>query len=1031
MDNKARFGKAVFSQNNIIPVLYRSTCLNFTNYWYSLIPQSTLNLTYNLTTYLVSVLCELCTIFDSVNSSIRIKRNLLRTQPRLSGTLKGSYVRARAPKQVFRAKVRSSRRSLTSFKVSSTPNYGGGGLGFYRYSRSLLCGRWQFVGVPAFAFLRHRPKPEYVTRLRGVTGSLRGWKWKKRKTRHPLIGRLLILTALRGGASSRNIFNSTRVRVKTRLNRRSFGINRISEEVALHSLSNKYLRAQSRVSAAVTPHLYWRGSFLTNFIGFLNSRRLQVKRANRRQRVKIRRLSTEPFLQFKAPKSFWLYSVERGSLRKFRRRQKPSIMGYRRRAVALYPIKGRAKPATIAPVSQTLIVKFLISKRSFRATHGRRFKIRRRRKSLASLTSDKKPLIIATSWSALTRFKSYSAHDSVTDVSAGGSYVCELRSFLSKSYSTFLLTDQSSSKIGSLTPLTPWSAVRFRARRAYRRKNTTRLSLSRAYRRQRDLGGRKFRMRRPIRRLPRTKHNAALKRSLHPLPLIGTPSRKFKFKLRRSGSRSAPHTKSPLLTKLIRRKTYLRFGSSHELTSLRSYKSSFSVSRFWMLPSSSRDSAALTLIPAARGGSTLLHRYKFITSRYLLKRGVLLGTWLTFHALATTTSNLFTRHISTMRTRRNPTRLIRDITGAAMRELSINVLSTSTATPKRVFKKSIRVRPALTASRLNKFTLSIGGFVLTTPSKRLNASWRRTRYDTHKKNHSFLDANRYKKDLLRQYLNLNARTLFTEHRRVRNWAPSRLFAKVYTSTLSTNPELSPLSALPWYNLRRAKRLIRPSRVRLRPGYIRIWKRARHSFRIIARLKYRYEHRLTRYFAKRAYHVQVAAKRYRSRWALHLPEYAKSLFIVLVRCKFVIDFHLSFLLLESKSVYLNANLVDNRYLTLLVGDFLQLIVSTKFYVMFRFQQNRLITRRFRILKFARIKFKPKTRRAERDVNYSYPNWVMGYKYNNSDVPTYTEVDFFSLSAYLIPEPLTLASGFEYYHEDTQLNPFNMYNWKYTC
>lgn len=59
----------------------------------------------------------------------------------------------------------------------------------------------------------------------------------------------------------------------------------------------------------------------------------------------------------------------------------------------------------------------------------------------------------------------------------------------------------------------------------------------------------------------------------------------------------------------------------------------------------------------------------------------------------------------------------------------------------------------------------------------------------------------------------------------------------------------------------------------------------------------------------------------------------------------------------------------------------------------------------------------------------PNWIHNVRYDMSDVKNYLEVDYFTLSVFVIYEPFILNHQFINDLPQTRPNIFKLYNWKY--
>jgi hypothetical protein len=69
------------------------------------------------------------------------------------------------------------------------------------------------------------------------------------------------------------------------------------------------------------------------------------------------------------------------------------------------------------------------------------------------------------------------------------------------------------------------------------------------------------------------------------------------------------------------------------------------------------------------------------------------------------------------------------------------------------------------------------------------------------------------------------------------------------------------------------------------------------------------------------------------------------------------------------------------------------------------------------------------KSRKQKSNTVPDWIFSTKYDFSDVKSFIEVDYFTLSFYVIYEPY-----FNYYHPPTNIlspkvNIYRLYNWKY--
>ena len=209
------------------------------------------------------------------------------------------------------------------------------------------------------------------------------------------------------------------------------------------------------------------------------------------------------------------------------------------------------------------------------------------------------------------------------------------------------------------------------------------------------------------------------------------------------------------------------------------------------------------------------------------------------------------------------------------------------------------------------------------------------------------------------------------------------------------------------------------RIRFKPGYGRIWRAARESIREILNMPHRYQYRLTPKLQLRYFHFRKLAN----------PLSTLKLDFALMSCHLAPDIWYASSLLDNYSVFLNGHGATNLDTRLFTGDFIQLTVSLKFYIASRWLKNWSVLKRQRVNKLFYRKFRPSgTNRRIRFVR-TLPNWFFGIKFTYCDIPKYFEVDFFTLSIFLLHERTELESLLpkEPYKLDTVI--LNMYNWKY--
>ena len=212
------------------------------------------------------------------------------------------------------------------------------------------------------------------------------------------------------------------------------------------------------------------------------------------------------------------------------------------------------------------------------------------------------------------------------------------------------------------------------------------------------------------------------------------------------------------------------------------------------------------------------------------------------------------------------------------------------------------------------------------------------------------------------------------------------------------------------------------RIRFKPGYGRIWRTARKSIKDILNMPVRYQYRLTPKLQKRYF----VARRSR------LSHLSLTMGFALMTSRLIFDHHTLKELLLSNNVYLNSVVCSNSSTRLFVNDFVQLVVNLKFYVVLRWIKTWSVQRRFKASRVFYRKIKPMNFRKFNKtpkLSKNLPQWFFDLQYSQGDVPKYFEVDYFSLSIFVIHDQITSERWLP--TKSSLYNPLtlNMYNWKY--
>ena len=216
--------------------------------------------------------------------------------------------------------------------------------------------------------------------------------------------------------------------------------------------------------------------------------------------------------------------------------------------------------------------------------------------------------------------------------------------------------------------------------------------------------------------------------------------------------------------------------------------------------------------------------------------------------------------------------------------------------------------------------------------------------------------------------------------------------------------------------------VRIPRVRFKPGYQRIWRQVRSALQVALNVRFQYQKQLTKYLVK-FYHLS----------SQYLLSYSEStLEKIVVYSHLLPDVSTTQLFSMNGFLYLNGNVTNSLNTIIIKNDLVQLVVSLWYYIITRWFLNWTDNR---VRKFKRLvyrKNKPlqyRVMKTKKQQSYYTPNWIYQTRYDNSDVKPYLEVDFFTLSSFVLSD-----TYIQYYHKvddmpDLRNSTYMLYNWKY--
>ena len=201
------------------------------------------------------------------------------------------------------------------------------------------------------------------------------------------------------------------------------------------------------------------------------------------------------------------------------------------------------------------------------------------------------------------------------------------------------------------------------------------------------------------------------------------------------------------------------------------------------------------------------------------------------------------------------------------------------------------------------------------------------------------------------------------------------------------------------------------RIRFKPGYKKQWISGRHNFKNIYNLSFMSQKHLTHYLAnlKNLYDVSF------------LKYFEFQLKFLLVKSKFFFSLEYSIFYIVNGLVYINGLICKNTKYILFKYDHIQLIFSYNFFIFYRWMKN---WSHKRLKKLYSNYYFP--------LSYKksiLPKWFFLYINFNDDVPQFLEIDFFSLSIFIIFEPQSLNNFNWFLSKYFYIFSQKTLNWKY--
>jgi len=210
-----------------------------------------------------------------------------------------------------------------------------------------------------------------------------------------------------------------------------------------------------------------------------------------------------------------------------------------------------------------------------------------------------------------------------------------------------------------------------------------------------------------------------------------------------------------------------------------------------------------------------------------------------------------------------------------------------------------------------------------------------------------------------------------------------------------------------------------SRIRFKPGYSSQWREARSNLKLILELKKRYQYRLTRYLMR---FLKFDCTNFFLLFEMELQN-------ILFKSRFIPDKSLSQNVITSNTVYVNGILCNNLKYQIYINDFIQLIISLKYFILYRQLVNWTLKKKTKLRQIITSKLPSQSETEDKKRSNHLSNRILANENLNEDILKYCEIDYFTLSIFVIYEPLSLHD-INYYNL-IRYRPvtFRLYNWKY--
>jgi hypothetical protein len=216
--------------------------------------------------------------------------------------------------------------------------------------------------------------------------------------------------------------------------------------------------------------------------------------------------------------------------------------------------------------------------------------------------------------------------------------------------------------------------------------------------------------------------------------------------------------------------------------------------------------------------------------------------------------------------------------------------------------------------------------------------------------------------------------------------------------------------------------VKINRVRFRPGYQRLWRNYRIALSESINYKYVYQKQLTAYITKF----------YRKLNQDYLSADENIAYKVIIYSKLIPDYHTLDIFFKNNFIFINGTSLKNPNIFLYKNDFIQIEITSWYYIFLRWIRGLLKTRnnKFKKLVFRKnLPNKYKLMKQKKQRSSYIPNWINTVRYDFSDIKSFLEVDYMTLSFFIIYENTFISFYSPLDIKIIRYNIYKMYNWKY--